>query len=87
MVADMEVDKVANIVANNNNFKKIDIDINMEIQFGERAVHWAGLVNWAQTFSIWSLPELRIYCEFIKKNFYIIQFIFVCIHIYIFEGG
>ena len=52
MVADMEVDKVANIVANNNNFKKIDIDINMEIQFGERAVHWAGLVNWAQTFSI-----------------------------------
>ena len=52
MVADMEVDKVANMVANNNNSKKIDIDINMEIQFGERVVHRSGLVNWAQTFSI-----------------------------------
>ena len=44
MVADMEVDKVSNMVADNNNFEKIniDIDINMEIQFGERVVHRAG---------------------------------------------
>ena len=27
--------------------KKIDININMEIQFGERVGHGGGLVNWA----------------------------------------
>ena len=50
MVADMEVDKVADIVA-----KEIDIDINMEIQFG-----WSlGLVNWDHIFSTQSLSGLR----------------------------
>ena len=42
MVAIMEVDKVADKVAN---IKKIDININMKIQFSEKV----GLVNWAQT--------------------------------------
>ena len=47
MVADMEVDKVANMVADNNNFEKIniDIDINMEIQFGERVGHVVGSLD------------------------------------------
>ena len=48
MVADMEVDKVA------------DIDIDMEIQFGERFGK-RELANWAQTFSTRSLPSLRIF--------------------------
>ena len=42
MVADMEVDKVADMVA--------DRDINMEIQFGERVGHGAGLL---QIWNIW----------------------------------
>ena len=37
----MEVDMVANMVVD----KKIDIDINMEIQFGERVGHWGWLVG------------------------------------------
>ena len=47
MVADMEVDKVA------------DIDIDMEIQFGESFSRWSG--NWAKTFSTQCLPGLRIF--------------------------
>ena len=39
MVTDMEIDKVADMVADNKEIKKIDIDINMEIQFGERVSH------------------------------------------------
>ena len=39
MVADMEVDKLADMVAGN---EKIIIDINMEIQFGEGVGHGVG---------------------------------------------
>ena len=42
MVACMEVDKVNDMVADN---KKIDIDINMEIQFGERVGHVVGSLD------------------------------------------
>ena len=47
MVADMEVDKVADKVAENK--EKIDIDINTEIQFGERFGHGGWLV-WTKLF-------------------------------------
>ena len=63
MVAIMEVDKVADKVAN---IKKIDININMKIQFSEKV----GLVNWAQTSSTRSLlgfcifSALRVYFSF-----------------------
>ena len=70
MVADMEVDnvaykvadmvayKVANMVAD----KKVDININVEIQIGRRVGHGGrGLVNWAQKFSTRSFPGLRIF--------------------------
>ena len=50
MVAIMEVDKVANI-------KKIDININMKIQFSEKV----GLVNRAQTSSTRSLLGFCIF--------------------------
>ena len=51
MVADMEVDKVADKVADivAENKEKIDIDINTEIQFGERFGHGGWLV-WPKLF-------------------------------------
>ena len=47
MVADMEVDKVADKVADivAENKEKIDIDINTEIQFGERFGHGGWLIG------------------------------------------
>ena len=39
----------------------IYIDVNMEIQFGERVGHIWELVNWAKTFSIQTLPDLRVF--------------------------
>ena len=45
MVTDMEIDKVADMVADNKEIKKIDIDINMEIQFGERVGHRDWLIG------------------------------------------
>ena len=46
----MESDMLLDMEVNKKN--DIDIDINMEIQFGERVGHGAWLmVNWAQTFS------------------------------------
>ena len=51
MVADMEVDKVADFEVDMD----MDININMEIQWSQ------GLVNWDQTFSTRSLPSLRIF--------------------------
>ena len=47
IVADMEVDKVADIVAENK--EKNDIDNNTEIQFGERFGHRGWLV-WTKLF-------------------------------------
>ena len=41
MVADMEVDKVADMEEDN----KFDININMEIQFGERVGHGGWLIG------------------------------------------
>ena len=71
MVADMEVDKVANMVADNNNFEKIniDIDINMEIQFGERVGHRAGLVNLAQNFRSEAYPNCASIVSLLKRTF------------------
>ena len=48
MVADIEVDKAADMVANmvsDNKKIDIDIDINMEIQFGERVGHGGWLIG------------------------------------------
>ena len=58
MVADMEEDKVAEEVAAKRN--DIDININMEIQFGERVGN-GGLFTWAQFFFTQTLPGLRIF--------------------------
>ena len=47
-VADIEVDKAADMVANmvsDNKKIDIDIDINMEIQFGERVGHRDWLIG------------------------------------------
>ena len=68
MVADMEVDTVADMeldmeedkVADMEVYMVIDIDIDMEIQFGERFGK-RELANWAQIFSTRSLPSLRIF--------------------------
>ena len=53
MVADMEVDKVADN-------KKNDIDINMEIQFGERVGHGGWLIG-PKLFQPEAEPGLRIF--------------------------
>ena len=51
----MEVDKVADIVA-----KEIDVDINMEIQFGERVGHGGWLIR-TKLFRPKALPTLGIF--------------------------
>ena len=65
MVADMEVDKVANnvadMVADMLDVKQwIDININMEIQFGERVGHGSWLIG-PKFSSTRSLPDLHVF--------------------------
>ena len=57
MVADMEMDKVAVIVAD------MEVDkVDKECSILARVLVTRGSINWAQTFSIWSLlPGLRIF--------------------------
>ena len=55
----MEVDKVADIVA-----KEIDVDINMEIQFGERVFD-------PKLYPPWASSKL---CEFLTTSWHWTQF-------------
>ena len=57
MVADMEVDKVADMVEEKN---EIGININMEIQFGERVGHGSWLIG-PKFSSTRSLPDLHVF--------------------------
>ena len=58
MVADMEVDKMADMEVDLG--MVADIDINMEIQFGERVGHGGWSIG-PKTFSAWILHGLRIF--------------------------
>ena len=57
MVADMEVDKVADMVEEKN---EIGININMEIQFGERVGHGSWLIG-PKLFGPEALPDLCVF--------------------------
>ena len=59
MVADMEVDKVADMAANKKNGRNGVGHSNMEINLVRGLV--TGLVNWAQTLLTRSLPDLRVF--------------------------
>ena len=52
-------------------FETIDIatDINMEIQFGERVGHRAGLVNLAQNFRSEAYPNCASIVSLLKRTF------------------
>ena len=57
MVANIEVDKVADMVADN---KKINIDINVEIQFGERIGHEGGWLIGPKLFRSEAYPSVMM---------------------------
>ena len=71
MLADMEVDKEADLAADKNKRKKadmeLDININMEVQFGKRVGQGGWLIGpkLVRPKLCVSYKALRVYCYFL----------------------